>query len=149
MFFQSLVGKRVQIRKPANSVLDTAPERKRSTPINPANTIRKSNISNSIAQRPYRERVIHLLALKPYKKPEILARLHKDGVNLKDKNSLGVILPQVRMVQSDRSNILSCTVNTCFCVGVRSHTHTHTHFSLGLMDDFFLSEFTSMDPVFH
>ncbi|KAG8598320.1 hypothetical protein GDO81_002563 [Engystomops pustulosus] len=89
------VGKRVQIRKPANSILDTAPERKRSTPINPANTIRKSNISNSIAQRPYRERVIHLLALKPYKKPEILARLHKDGVNQKDKNSLGVILPQV------------------------------------------------------
>ncbi|KAG9487992.1 hypothetical protein GDO78_007671 [Eleutherodactylus coqui] len=89
------VGKRVHFRIPANSVLDTAPERKRSTPINPANTIRKSNNSNSIAQRPYRERVIHLLALKPYKKPEILARLHKDGVNQKDKNSLGVILPQV------------------------------------------------------
>ncbi|CAI9565867.1 unnamed protein product [Staurois parvus] len=89
------VGKRVQIRKPANSILDTAPERKRSTPINPASTIRKTNISNSIAQRPYRERVIHLLALKPYKKPEILARLHRDGVNQKDKNSLGVILQQV------------------------------------------------------
>ncbi|OCT98572.1 RNA polymerase II elongation factor ELL2 [Xenopus laevis] len=89
------VGKRVQIRKPANNILDTAPERKRSTPINPASTIRKSNQSSIIAQRPYRERVIHLLALKPYKKPEILARLHKDGVNQKDKNSLGVILQQV------------------------------------------------------
>ncbi|XP_068103600.1 RNA polymerase II elongation factor ELL2 [Hyperolius riggenbachi] len=89
------VGKRVQIRKPANSILDTAPERKRSTPINPASTIRKTNISNSIAQRPYRERVIHLLALRSYKKPEILARLHRDGVNQKDKNSLGVILQQV------------------------------------------------------
>ncbi|XP_053330737.1 RNA polymerase II elongation factor ELL2 [Spea bombifrons] len=89
------VGKRVQIRKPANSILDTAPERKRSTPINPASTLRKTNLSSSIAQRPYRERVIHLLALKPYKKPEILARLHKDGVNQKDKNSLGVILQQV------------------------------------------------------
>ncbi|XP_069608096.1 RNA polymerase II elongation factor ELL2 [Ranitomeya imitator] len=94
------LGKRVQIRKPANSILDTAPERKRSTPINPANTIRKTNIGNSIAQRPYRERVIHLLALKPYKKPEILARLHKDGVNQKDKNSLGVILPQVANLNS-------------------------------------------------
>ncbi|KAG8456363.1 hypothetical protein GDO86_002225 [Hymenochirus boettgeri] len=89
------VGKRVQIRKPANNNLDTAPERKRSTPINPASTLRKTNLNNSIAQRPYRERVIHLLALKPYKKPEILARLHKDGVNQKDKNSLGVILQQV------------------------------------------------------
>lgn len=89
------VGKRVHIRKPANSNLDTAPERKRSTPINPASTIRKTNINNSIAQRPYRERVIHLLALKPYKKPEILARLHRDGINQKDKNSLGVLLQQV------------------------------------------------------
>ncbi|XP_040198383.1 RNA polymerase II elongation factor ELL2 isoform X2 [Rana temporaria] len=89
------VGKRVHIRKPATSLLDTAPERKRSTPINPASTIRKSSICNSIAQRPYRERVIHLLALKPYKKPEILARLHRDGVNQKDKNSLGVLLQQV------------------------------------------------------
>ncbi|KAE8635748.1 hypothetical protein XENTR_v10002724 [Xenopus tropicalis] len=89
------VWKRVQIRKPATNILDTAPERKRSTPINPASTIRKSNQSSVIAQRPYRERVIHLLALKPYKKPEILARLHKDGVNQKDKNSLGVILQQV------------------------------------------------------
>ncbi|XP_053557479.1 RNA polymerase II elongation factor ELL2 [Bombina bombina] len=89
------VGKRVQIRKPASNLLDTAPERKRSTPINPANTLRKTSISNAIAQRPYRERVIHLLALKTYKKPEILARLHKDGVNQKDKNSLGVILQQV------------------------------------------------------
>ncbi|PIO39477.1 RNA polymerase II elongation factor ELL2, partial [Aquarana catesbeiana] len=95
------VGKRVHIRKPANSILDTAPERKRSTPINPASTIRKSNISNSIAQRPYRERVIHLLALKPYKKPEILARLHRDGVNQKDKNSLGVLLQQKRLLDSE------------------------------------------------
>uniref|UniRef100_A0A8C5M2X9 Elongation factor for RNA polymerase II 2 n=1 Tax=Leptobrachium leishanense TaxID=445787 RepID=A0A8C5M2X9_9ANUR len=94
------VGKRVQIRKPASSILDTAPERKRSTPINPASTIRKTNTSSSIAQRPYRERVIHLLALKPYKKPEILARLHKDGVNQKDKNSLGIILQQVANLNS-------------------------------------------------
>lgn len=94
------VGKRVQIRKPASSILDTAPERKRSTPINPASTIRKTNLSSSIAQRPYRERVIHLLALKPYKKPEILARLHKDGVNQKDKNSLGILLQQVAILNS-------------------------------------------------
>ncbi|XP_028922420.1 RNA polymerase II elongation factor ELL2 [Ornithorhynchus anatinus] len=89
------VGKRVQIRKAPQAVPDTAPERKRSTPINPANTIRKTHVSNSVSQRPYRDRVIHLLALKTYKKPEILARLQKDGVNQKDKNSLGAILQQV------------------------------------------------------
>ncbi|XP_055968480.1 RNA polymerase II elongation factor ELL2 [Sorex fumeus] len=89
------VGKRVQIRKAPQAVSDAVPERKRSTPMNPANTIRKTHSSNSVSQRPYRDRVIHLLALKAYKKPELLARLQKDGVNQKDKNSLGAILQQV------------------------------------------------------
>nr|XP_020016715.1 RNA polymerase II elongation factor ELL2 isoform X2 [Castor canadensis] len=89
------VGKRVQIRKAPQAVSDAVPERKRSTPMNPANTIRKTHGSNSVSQRPYRDRVIHLLALKAYKKPELLARLQKDGVNQKDKNSLGAILQQV------------------------------------------------------
>ncbi|XP_050802792.1 RNA polymerase II elongation factor ELL2 isoform X2 [Gopherus flavomarginatus] len=89
------VGKRVQIRKAPQSIPDAVPERKRSTPINPANTIRKTHVNNSISQRPYRDRVIHLLALKTYKKPELLARLQRDGVNQKDKNSLAAILQQV------------------------------------------------------
>uniref|UniRef100_A0ACB8ER19 RNA polymerase II elongation factor ell2 n=1 Tax=Sphaerodactylus townsendi TaxID=933632 RepID=A0ACB8ER19_9SAUR len=89
------VGKRVQIRKAPQSIPDAVPERKRSTPINPASTIRKTHVNNSISQRPYRDRVIHLLALKPYKKPELLARLLKDGVSQKDKNSLAAILQQV------------------------------------------------------
>ncbi|XP_069748011.1 RNA polymerase II elongation factor ELL2 isoform X2 [Narcine bancroftii] len=88
------VGKRVQIRKPAPGIPDAVPERKRSTPINPASTIRKCN-TNSVSQRSYRDRVIHLLVLKPFKKPELLARLQKDGVSQKDKNSLGPILQQV------------------------------------------------------
>ncbi|XP_026956380.1 RNA polymerase II elongation factor ELL2 isoform X7 [Sagmatias obliquidens] len=88
-------GKRVQIRKAPQAVSDAVPERKRSTPMNPANTIRKTHSSSSVSQRPYRDRVIHLLALKAYKKPELLARLQKDGVNQKDKNSLGAILQQV------------------------------------------------------
>lgn len=89
------VGKRVQIRKAPQAISDAVPERKRSTPMNPANTIRKMHGGSSVSQRPYRDRVIHLLALKAYKKPELLARLQKDGVNQKDKNSLGAILQQV------------------------------------------------------
>ncbi|KGL76729.1 RNA polymerase II elongation factor ELL2, partial [Tinamus guttatus] len=89
------VGKRVQIRKAPQSIPDAAPERKRSTPMNPANTIRKTHVNNTVSQRPYRDRVIHLLALKTYKKPELLARLQRDGVNQKDKNSLAAILQQV------------------------------------------------------
>ena len=86
----------MQIRKAPQATSDAVPERKRSTPMNPANTIRKTHGSSSVSQRPYRDRVIHLLALKAYKKPELLARLQKDGVNQKDKNSLGAILQQVR-----------------------------------------------------
>ncbi|XP_004625486.1 RNA polymerase II elongation factor ELL2 [Octodon degus] len=89
------VGKRVQIRKAPQAVSDAVPERKRSTPMNPANTIRKTHGGGSVSQRPYKDRVIHLLALKAYKKPELLARLQKDGVSQKDKNSLGAILQQV------------------------------------------------------
>uniref|UniRef100_A0A2D4ERX3 RNA polymerase II elongation factor ELL N-terminal domain-containing protein n=1 Tax=Micrurus corallinus TaxID=54390 RepID=A0A2D4ERX3_MICCO len=94
--FLLLVGKRVQIRKAPQSIPDAVPERKRSTPINPANTIRKTHTNNSISQRPYKDRIIHLLALKTYKKPELLARLLKDGVSQKDRNSLAAILQQVK-----------------------------------------------------
>eukprot|EP00076_Gallus_gallus_P016622 XP_015136026.1 RNA polymerase II elongation factor ELL2 isoform X3 [Gallus gallus] len=89
------LGKRVQIRKAPQSIPDPVPERKRSTPINPANTIRRTHANNAVSQRPYRDRVIHLLALKTYKKPELLARLQRDGVNLKDRNSLTAVLQQV------------------------------------------------------
>ncbi|XP_069737176.1 RNA polymerase II elongation factor ELL2 isoform X3 [Phaenicophaeus curvirostris] len=89
------LGKKVQIRKPAQSIPDAVPERKRSTPVNLANTIRKKHTHNTLSQRPYKERVVHLLALRSYKKPELLARLQRDGVNQKDKNCLGTILHQV------------------------------------------------------
>ncbi|KAM7045517.1 RNA polymerase II elongation factor ELL2-like [Molossus nigricans] len=89
------VGKRVPIRKAPQTIPDPMPERKRTTPINPAYTIRKSRVTNSVHLRPYRDRVIHLLALRDYKKPELLVRLQKDGIQKKDKNCLGKILQQV------------------------------------------------------
>ncbi|XP_068172208.1 RNA polymerase II elongation factor ELL2 [Antennarius striatus] len=88
-------GKKVHIRKPALSTPEVAPERKRSTPINPASTIRKCLSNNPVSQRPFRDRIIHLLALKSYKKLEVLARLQRDGINQKDRNSLGTTLQQV------------------------------------------------------
>ncbi|XP_058679904.1 RNA polymerase II elongation factor ELL2 [Ammospiza caudacuta] len=50
---------------------------------------------SAVYRRPYRDRVIHLLALRAYKKPELLARLQRDGVMQKDKGSLAKILQQV------------------------------------------------------
>lgn len=89
------VGKQVHTRKLALPVPDIVPERKRSTPINPANTIRKCLSNNPVSQRPFRDRIIHLLALRSYKKLEVLARLQRDGINQKDRNSLGTTLQQV------------------------------------------------------
>ncbi|CAM4666148.1 hypothetical protein PO909_007834 [Leuciscus waleckii] len=87
--------KKIQHRKPAPSAPDPAPERKQTTPLNPANTIRKCLTNNPVSQRPYRDRVIHLLALRSYKKLEVLARLQRDGVSQKDRNSMGTTLHQV------------------------------------------------------
>ncbi|NXG60293.1 ELL2 factor, partial [Hemiprocne comata] len=84
-----------QVRRAPQGIPDVVPGRKRSTPMNLANTIRRTQTQSTMSQRPYRDRVIHLLALRNYKKPELLARLQKDGVNQKDKNCLGITLQQV------------------------------------------------------
>ncbi|XP_046529671.1 RNA polymerase II elongation factor ELL2-like [Equus quagga] len=87
--------KRMPIRKAPQAIPDPVPERKRTAPLNPAYTIRKSRVPDSVRLRPYRDRVIHLLALKDYKKTELLFRLRKDGVEQNDENSLENILHQV------------------------------------------------------
>ncbi|KAG7514685.1 RNA polymerase II elongation factor ELL [Solea senegalensis] len=86
------VGKKVQIRKPAPGLSDIAPLRRTSRPvIISSNSLKKGAIQN----RPLRERLIHLLALKPYKKPELILRLQKDGLTPLDKDSLDSHLQQV------------------------------------------------------
>ncbi|XP_028907081.1 RNA polymerase II elongation factor ELL isoform X2 [Ornithorhynchus anatinus] len=87
------VGKKVQFRKPAPGAVDPAPSRKHPTPVNLANAIKKS--MNNVSQRPIKDRVMHLLALKPYKKPELILRLQKDGLVQPDKELLDSILQQV------------------------------------------------------
>ncbi|XP_063037468.1 RNA polymerase II elongation factor ELL2-like [Melospiza melodia melodia] len=66
---------------------------KRTKPMKPAGS--EQNPCRAVYRRPYRDRVIHLLALRAYKKPELLARLQRDGVMQKDKGSLAKILQQV------------------------------------------------------
>ena len=56
------------------------PSRKRATPINPASAIKKCSAGSAgggsgVSQRPFRDRVLHLLALRPYRKAELLLRL--------------------------------------------------------------------------
>ncbi|XP_066492344.1 RNA polymerase II elongation factor ELL [Tiliqua scincoides] len=99
------VGRKVQLRKPAPGASDTVPSRIRPTPVNLASAMRKGN--STVSQRPCRDRVIHLLALKPYKKPELILRLQKDGLSIPDKDSLDGLLQQVANVNAKDS---TCTL---------------------------------------
>ncbi|KAE8294289.1 RNA polymerase II elongation factor ELL Eleven-nineteen lysine-rich leukemia protein [Larimichthys crocea] len=86
------VGKKVHIRKPALGLSDIAPLRRTSRPvIISSNSLKKGTARH----RPLRERLVHLLALKPYKKPELILRLQKDGLLPLDKDSLDSHLQQV------------------------------------------------------
>ncbi|CAL8268375.1 unnamed protein product [Arctogadus glacialis] len=86
------VGKKVQIRKPAPGLSDVAPSRRTSRPVIISSTALKKSAAQ---QRPLRERLTHLLALKPYRKPELLLRLQKDGLSQADKETLDSHLQQV------------------------------------------------------
>ncbi|XP_046329647.1 RNA polymerase II elongation factor ELL-like [Haliotis rufescens] len=66
-----------------------------------------SKPNSAIMNMPYRERIIHLLAVRPFKKPEMLLRLKKDGIREKDKNSLGSILQQVAVLNKSNSYTLA------------------------------------------
>lgn len=48
-----------------------------------------------VQERPLRERVTHLLALRPYKRPELILRLQKDGLTARDKDMLDSVLMEV------------------------------------------------------
>uniref|UniRef100_A0A673IM14 RNA polymerase II elongation factor ELL-like n=1 Tax=Sinocyclocheilus rhinocerous TaxID=307959 RepID=A0A673IM14_9TELE len=91
------VGKRVQIRKPITGVSDVAPSRRTSRPVIISSSQKKSPL------RPLRERLVHLLALKPYRKPELLVRLTKDGLSPQDKETLDSLLQQVANLNSKDS----------------------------------------------
>ncbi|ESO88095.1 hypothetical protein LOTGIDRAFT_234674 [Lottia gigantea] len=66
-----------------------------------------SKVNSAVMALPYRDRIIHLLAVRPYKKPELYLRLQKDGIKDKDKNSLGHVLQQVGVMNKDQSYSLA------------------------------------------
>ncbi|XP_062966594.1 RNA polymerase II elongation factor ELL isoform X2 [Cynocephalus volans] len=109
------LGKKVQFRKPAPVATDAVPSRKRATPINLASAIRKSGTGSvsggsGVSQRPFRDRVLHLLALRPYRKAELLLRLQKDGLVQADKDTLDGLLQQVANVSVKDG---TCTLRDC------------------------------------
>ncbi|XP_049579193.1 RNA polymerase II elongation factor ELL2 isoform X2 [Syngnathus scovelli] len=56
---------------------------------------KRSLVPSPAAHRPLRERVVHLLALKPYKKPELLLWLERERAAPKDKADLTSVLDEV------------------------------------------------------
>ncbi|NWR25073.1 ELL2 factor, partial [Emberiza fucata] len=83
-----------EVRRAPQSSPDLVPERKRTMPMNPAKFFWRP--FRTVSQQPIRDRVIHLLALKNYKKAELLSHLEREGVVEKDKESLGKILQEVK-----------------------------------------------------
>ncbi|CAC5383377.1 ELL [Mytilus coruscus] len=55
----------------------------------PTSTKPASTVNPAVMQKPFRERLLHLLAVRPFKKPELLVRLKRDGMKEKDKDSFG------------------------------------------------------------
>ncbi|XP_069766619.1 RNA polymerase II elongation factor ELL2 isoform X2 [Narcine bancroftii] len=85
------IGVRKQTTSPATDVI---PLRKHSPTMIPCIGVKKNPV-NSISQKPLRDRVTHLLALKPYKKPELIVWLEREKANPKDKAELPYVLDQV------------------------------------------------------
>ncbi|XP_077451542.1 RNA polymerase II elongation factor ELL [Stigmatopora argus] len=56
---------------------------------------KRSLVPSPVAQRPLRDRIIHLLALKHYRKPELLLWLERERAGPKDKADLTSVLDEV------------------------------------------------------
>ncbi|EFX81756.1 hypothetical protein DAPPUDRAFT_317378 [Daphnia pulex] len=52
-----------------------------------------------LMKRPLRERLIHMLAIRSYKKPELVTRLHKEGLKEKDKKLIMNVLSAIGLMK--------------------------------------------------
>ncbi|XP_003395885.1 RNA polymerase II elongation factor Ell [Bombus terrestris] len=56
---------------------------------------------SEIMRRPLRERLIHLLALRPYKKPELYDRINREGIKDRERSAMPMILKQVAFMRDN------------------------------------------------
>ncbi|GBP61760.1 RNA polymerase II elongation factor Ell [Eumeta japonica] len=54
-----------------------------------------------LARRPIKERLIQLLALKPFKKPELYSRLNSEGIKEKERSVINTILQQISSLKDN------------------------------------------------
>jgi RNA polymerase II elongation factor ELL len=60
-----------------------------------------SSSGGDITRKPLKDRIIHLLAVKSYKKPELINRLTKEGLKQKDRKLVMVVLPSVSSMKGN------------------------------------------------
>ncbi|KAM9842739.1 RNA polymerase II elongation factor ELL-like [Aulostomus maculatus] len=113
-------GKKVTVRAPAPALASlTKPHRSSQSLFSTTRTgggmskVKKGACASNrrsdgaVQGRLIRERVIHLLALRPYKKPELILRLQKDGLTAGDKDMLDSVLMEVGQLNSrDKTFVL-------------------------------------------
>lgn len=89
------IGKRVKIKN-KQGLSGSFDGANRHSPCNK----RAFGAPNAIAHKPLRERVIHLLALKPYRTPELLLWLERERASSKDKAELSAVLDEVTHIHT-------------------------------------------------
>ncbi|XP_063709535.1 RNA polymerase II elongation factor Ell isoform X2 [Culicoides brevitarsis] len=57
--------------------------------------------NTAIMKRSIKERLIHLLALRPYKKPELYLKLQNDGIKDKEKHCIATVLKQISFMRDN------------------------------------------------
>lgn len=57
--------------------------------------------TTEIMKRPLKERLIHLLALRPYKKPELIVRIKNDGLKERDRTAIATALKSVSFLREN------------------------------------------------
>ncbi|XP_029350429.1 RNA polymerase II elongation factor ELL-like [Echeneis naucrates] len=106
-------GKKVTVRAPAPALAGlTKPKRSSQSllsNIKKGDGVSKLKKGDSVSNkrsvgdvqgRPLRERLTHLLALRPYKRPELILRLQKDGLSAGDNDLLDSVLMEVGQLNS-------------------------------------------------
>lgn len=101
-------GKRVTVRAPAPALARLAKPRgsAQSGPAKRRSGGALKRRSSDVLERPLRDRVTHLLALRPYKKPELILRLQRDGLTAADKTLLDSLLTEVGQLSARDSSYL-------------------------------------------
>uniref|UniRef100_A0A3Q3L6A9 RNA polymerase II elongation factor ELL-like n=1 Tax=Mastacembelus armatus TaxID=205130 RepID=A0A3Q3L6A9_9TELE len=91
-------GKKVTVRAPTPALASLTKPKHSSQSLGACTSNRRS--VSDVRERPLRERVTHLLALRPYKRPELILRLQKDGLSADNKDTLDSVLMEVGQLNS-------------------------------------------------